>query len=289
MAKSLLGAGLQAKLSASLPVIQVPSFNNFYSSVRDGDTRCLNPGTAIEYSKILGKTVRDVVDRRQFAFVLGGDCSILIGVMSGLKQGGRYGLVFMDAHADFYQPEKSTTGELSDMELAIVSGRGPKDLININGLCPYVADENIIHIGQRDHEEGERYGSNDIHETAIRCFDLAAIRERGIEPVIAETIEHVRSMNVDGIWIHYDTDVLDDQLNPAVQYRLPGGLTYEEVETFMSALLATGVVAGISVSIFNPLMDTKGTIGKEIASSLGRAFSTSGVNQPKELEELSEL
>lgn len=288
MAKSLLGAGLKEKLSASLPVIQVPSFNNFYSSVRDSDTRCLNPGTVVEYSKILGMTVRDVVNRQQFAFVLGGDCSILIGVMSGLKQKGRYGLVAIDAHADFYQPERSRTGELADMDLAIVTGRGPRDLININGLCPYVTDEHVIHIGQRDKEEADRYGSQDIRQTAIKCFDLAIIREKGIDVIGAQVADHVRRMDVDGVWIHFDTDVLDDQLNPAVQYRLPGGLQYEEVETIFNSLLTTGIIAGVSVSIFNPLMDTKGTIAKEITASLSRIFTKRTIETAAEAGMLAE-
>jgi arginase len=60
---------------------------------------------------------------------------------------------FLDAHADFYQSEKSISGEVADMDLAIVTGQGPEILKNINNLHPYVKDENVIHIEQRDWEE----------------------------------------------------------------------------------------------------------------------------------------
>lgn len=58
------------------------------------------------------------------------------------------GLIFLDANADFYEPEKSITGEVADMDLAIVTGRGPELLTNINDQRPYLRDENVIHIGQ---------------------------------------------------------------------------------------------------------------------------------------------
>lgn len=269
MAKSLLGAGLRQKLSASLPVLQVPSFNNFYSGVRDRDTHCLNAGALVEYSKILGMTVCDVVARQQFAFVLGGDSSILVGILSGVRQHGKYGLAFIDGHSNFYQPEKSPTGELADMTLAIVSGHGPKNLVDMNGMCPYVADENIIHIGQREQAD------LGIKETAIKRYDLGYIREQGLGTVAERIALQTRNMDVDGIWIHLDTDVLDDRINPAVQYRLPGGMLYHELETIIGALLSTGLIAGISVTTFNPLMDTKGTIAAEMTNSLSRAFTTS--------------
>ncbi|CAN5501775.1 hypothetical protein BH23BAC1_BH23BAC1_25200 [soil metagenome] len=63
---------------------------------------------------------------------MGGDCSIHIGIMSALKEKGNYGLIFLDTHADFYAPEQSITGEVADMDLAIVTGRGPEILNNIN-------------------------------------------------------------------------------------------------------------------------------------------------------------
>jgi hypothetical protein len=57
---------------------------------------------------------------------------------------GRYGLFFINGHADFYQPEVSLTGEVADMDLAIVSGRGPDVLTNIEGLKPLVRDQDVV-------------------------------------------------------------------------------------------------------------------------------------------------
>ena len=79
-------------------------------------------------------------------------------------------------------------------------------------------------------------------------------------------------MEVDGLWIRFDTDVLSDKINPAVDYRLPGGLPFDHVEYLIKNLLLTGRMAGISVTIFNPELDEDGQISKSITESIARAF-----------------
>jgi len=204
--------------------------------------------------------------------VLGGDCSILLGIMPALKAKGTYGLLFIDAHADFYEPEKSTTGEVADMDLAMVTGRGPEVLINIDNLKPYVKDENVVHFGQRDEEETKKFGSRDIRNTKIKCITLADIEHRGIRTAIAEALQYIDQLETEGFWIHFDTDVLADEINPAVEYHLPGGLVFKQVEQLIKSFLLTGRIAGISVTIFNPRFDQDRHISKNIAESLGRSF-----------------
>ncbi len=272
LGESLLASGLAENLRSSHPVIHVPTLNTLYNNTRDRETNCLNAKPIRDFSLTLGEAISNTFNRRRFAFVLGGDCSILLGIMSGLKAKGTYGIIFLDAHADFYEPKKSITGEVADMDLAIITGRGPEILININNRQPYVKDENVIHIGQRDGEETKKYGSRDIRETTIKCFNLASIEMKGLNVTITEVLQHINRLAVEGFWIHFDTDVLSDEINPAVDYRLPGGLRFEQVEQLMRSLLSTGRIAGISVTIFNPRLDNDGSISKSITESLGRTF-----------------
>ncbi len=272
LADSLLACGLAEHLGVKHPVIHVPTLNHLYNQQRDPATHCLNAKAIRDFSLALGEAVANTLHHRRFALVLGGDCSLLLGILSGLKRKGIYGLIFLDAHADFYAPEQSTTGEVADMELAMVTGRGPALLTNINHQRPYVNEEQVIHVGQRDGEEARQYGSAAIQDTAIQCFDLAVIEKKGMDVVIQEVIETVQSSAVDGYWVHFDTDVLSDSLNPAVDYRLPGGLSFQQVESLIQYLLRTDRVAGMSVTIFNPSLDNDGSIARSIKESLGRAF-----------------
>ena len=101
----------------------------------------------------LADAVGDVMDRGEFPVVLGGDCSILLGNLLALKRRGRYGLLFIDGHADFYNPEANPNGEAASMDLAFATGRGPDVLTNIEGRRPLVNDEDVVAFGYRDAEE----------------------------------------------------------------------------------------------------------------------------------------
>jgi arginase len=272
LGKSLLDAGLAEKLQLKHPVVDVPTFNAQRSHKRDTETHCLNPGVMRDFSLILGKAVTTSVDNGRFPLVLGGDCSILIGIMPALKAKGIYGIIFIDAHADFYEPEKSVTGEVADMDLAIITGRGPEILTDIQHLRPYVLDEHVVHVGQRDWEETKKYGSQDIRDTIIKCFDLDDIGERGIDKITADVLRHIAQLELDGFWIHFDTDVLSDDINPAVDYRLPGGLQFRQTEYLIQQLLKTGRMTGMSVTIYNRELDGDGQIARNITESLGRTF-----------------
>lgn len=272
--QSLFSAGLLDKLKSAATLVEIPTLNDKYDSHRDPITKCLNPKAIHDFSISLMTEIEKQITKSTFPLVLGGDCSILIGIMAGLKTKGNYGLIFIDAHADFYQPEKSVSGEVADMDLAIVAGRGPDFLSNINNLKPYVNEKNVIHIGQRDAEETRKYASQDIAGTEIKSFDFAAIRSEGIEEILLSTIDHVNKLNIDGFWIHFDTDVISDEENPAVDYRLPGGITFIQMEYLLTRLFQTDKVIGISVAIFNPTLDKDGEVALKIVDCLAHAFAS---------------
>ncbi|MFC4873192.1 arginase family protein [Negadavirga shengliensis] len=270
---SLLASGLYETLKTQNTVIRLETLNTQYSEKREPRSNLLNALAIKNFSMSLDEVVVNSIDKNNFPFVLGGDCSILIGITSALKAKGNYGLIFLDAHADFYEPEKSITGEVADMDLAIVTGRGPGILTNIHNLQPYIKDENVVHVGQRDWEETRKYGSQDIRETPIKCFSLAEIKRKGINTTTEEILQHINKAEVEGFWIHFDTDVLSDEINPAVDYRLPDGLRFEQVEYLIRSLLKTERMIGISVTIFNPRLDKTGNVSKNITESLGKAFN----------------
>jgi arginase len=270
---TLLANGLAERIGALSTIKIVPTLNNQRSDQRDPVTKCLNPVIAHEFSITLGNDLIQTIKQNHFALTLGGDCSILLGIMQGLKGIGNYGLIFIDAHADFYEPEKSTTGELADMDLAIITGRGPEILTNINHRKPYVKDEHVIHIGQRDQEETKKFGSQEIRDTKIKCIPFSEIEKQGPFAPLREIISHIDKINVDGFWIHFDTDVLHDDINPAVDYRLPGGLSFQQTEIIIQQLLQTGKIMGMSVTIYNSSLDANGMIGKNITDSIVRMFS----------------
>jgi arginase len=66
--------------------------------------------------------------------------------------------------------------------------------------------------------------------------------------------------------------VLDDAIMPAVDYRLPDGLTWTEIEDVLSAALAHPRAVGMEITIFNPRLDTDGKVLSAFLDMLTSAF-----------------
>ena len=145
---ALLDAGLARRLDARRHArLAVPP----YDARRDPGSGILNAPRIRDFSVMLADLVAPVTARGSFPVVLGGDCSILLGNLLALRRGGkRHGLLFLDGHADFYQPEASPSGEAADMDLALATGRGPAILADLEGLRPLVRDADVAVLGPRD-------------------------------------------------------------------------------------------------------------------------------------------
>jgi arginase len=273
--EALKAAGLMKKLKAEYEgrVLSLP-----YNPQRDKSTLLLNPDTIRAFSLQLAEKVISVLHKKQFPIVLGGDCSILIGNLLALKQMGssnssRYGLFFIDGHTDFYQPEASLTGEVADMDLAIVSGRGPDILTDIEGLKPLVLDQDIVVFGYRDGDQAASYGSQDVYETNMHVFDLEKVHTLGITHAASLAIEKLMNDDLAGFWIHLDVDVLDDEIMPAVDYRLDGGLSFSDLNELLKIILGSKCAVGMDITILNPLLDVDGSITHRFVSSIVAGLS----------------
>jgi arginase len=265
--EALKTAGLLKGLNAEYVGYVQPSLS--YNPKRDQATLIMNADAIKTFSLQLAEIVSTEIAKKSFPIVLGGDCSILIGPLLGLRRVGRYGLFFIDGHADFYEPQASTTGEVADMDLAIVSGRGPDILTNIDDLKPLVRDEDAVVFGYRDAEQSLSYGSQDIRETNMHVFDLSQIRGLKIATATSVAVARLMKDELEGFWIHLDADVLDDRVMPAVDYRLPdGGLGFSELSKLLSVLIASGHAVGMTITIFNPHLDLDGSIAKNFVSSI---------------------
>ncbi|MFF4263600.1 arginase family protein [Streptomyces virginiae] len=73
-----------------------------------------------------------------------------------------------------------------------------------------------------------------------------------------------------GYRVHLDVDVLDDALMPAVDHRLPGGLTWPELESVLRIAPADERAVGLDVTIFNPRLDPDATLAARLVECLGR-------------------
>ena len=167
-----------------------------------------------------------------FPLVLGGDCSILLGSLLALRRRGRYGLFFVDGHADFATPATSPSQGAAGMDLSLATGRGPAAALQPRGPEPARARRGRRSRGiprRGDAATGDRRLSG-----RSAPFARASRRSR------AARSARLRRHGVEGFWIHVDADVLDPEIMPAVDTPEPGGLELSELTELLRELLAVG-------------------------------------------------
>lgn len=245
-----------------------------YSAARDSQTGIMNPGELSRYSRALADAVGPVLDAGEFPVVLGGDCSILLGAMLALRRRGRYGLLYVDGDADFYQPEVNPLdGAASASDLAFATGRGPDIVCDIEGRRPLVRDEDVIVFGCRDAADRARRGCQPLPPD-LRVIDRDQVRTLGAAAATREAVARLTGESgPGGFWIHVDADVLDDSLMQAVDDPRPGGLLWDELTVVLRTAITSGRATGLQLAIYNPDFDPDGSNGRGLAAAVRKALT----------------
>lgn len=272
LSQRLLELGLDTRIGARRAArLDTPP----YSGERDPDTLTLNAEAIASWSPGLADACEGVLDRGELPVVLGGDCSILLGSMLALRRRGRFGLLFIDGHADFYQAEVNPNGEAASMDLAFATGHGHPRLTNLENRGPLVQGEDVVVFGFRDADEQRQYGSQPLPGATL-ALDLQAVRTLGVAEAAARAMTRLCAPDLAGYFIHVDADCLDDAVMPAVDYRMPGGLSFDELSTVLSMALASGRAMGMEVTIYNPRLDHDGAAGRGLVDCLVKALGREG-------------
>ena len=170
--------------------------------------------------------------------VQAGDCVAALGVAAGLQRREvDFTLVWLDAHGDFNTWETTPSGFLGGMPLAMLAGLGEQTIVEALGIRP-LAPARIFLVGARDLDPGEREN-----------LDLAGVPRAAVEDVPA-------AIPPGGpLYVHLDIDVVTTDEMPAVNYPAPGGPDAAAVRRALDHLLATGRVAALSVTSWDPALE----------------------------------
>ena len=210
----------------------------------------------------IASRVRELIATRECPLVLGGDCTLLLGVFQALPRGS--GLWFVDGHADFFDGESSPTGEAADMELAILTGHGPGGLLD--GAGPLLQPADVVLLGHRPAElHADVARENARLDPAIRALTAPELRARGAARVGADAAAWLLECPA---WLHIDLDVLDEAVLPAVSYPQSLGLAWDELVALVRPLVAAPNLLGVSVADFNPDKDPDGTHAARVVDAL---------------------
>jgi arginase len=268
MAQAIRSRGLLRGLGAlDAGEVGAPAYHDFL----DPRIGVRNAEGVAAFAQALAVRIHQLLEQNQFPLVLGGDCSILLGSTLALRQLGRYGLLFVDGHADLLTPSDSITGGAAGMDLALVTGTGPELLTNIEGKKPYVRPEDTVLFGYRSPAANE--DSNARPSKPMESFSLDTIRSAGIASATKEAINCLESSLTLGFWLHLDVDVLSPEWMFAVDSPDPGGLVPEELGILLKAASQSKNCIGMQVTIYDPTLDPDGRCADLITDLLVSALA----------------
>ncbi|MHA6259235.1 arginase [Sporosarcina sp. CAU 1771] len=238
--------------------------------IENKDTSLRNLVEVIQANTKLAEKVEFVVDNGNFPLVLGGDHSIAIGTLAGLaKSYSNLGVIWYDAHADMNTAETSPSGNIHGMPLAVSIGLGHESLVNLHRTGPKVKPENIVIIGARSVDPGERLL---IKEKGIKVFTMHEIDRYGMSAVMEDAIAYLRSREVDGVHLSLDLDGLDPLYTPGVGTPVPGGISYRESHLAMELLEDSGMLTSAEFVEVNPILDEKNKTADVAVGLMGSLF-----------------
>ena len=197
----------------------------------------LPEGSPQERMAVLYRHLADRVAIEPTPLVYAGDCLSAIGVLAGLQRVAvDPTLIWFDAHGDFHTWETSQSGFLGGMPLAMIVGRGEQTVVEGAGLVP-LPERRVVLVGARDLDPGEDVA---VHTSAMTVLSVAEVLDWDLP--------------AGALHLHVDLDVVDPQEMPAHNYPAPGGPSLSAVGAALDRLAATGRVAAVSFSTWNPAL-----------------------------------
>jgi arginase len=232
--------------------------------------RAQNLATVAAVARDVAERVSSIEADGAFPVILGGDCTITIGVVAGLtREVDDLGLMYFDGDIDLHTPESTSTGIFDGMGMAHILGRGAEELSGIGRRTPLLDERRVALFGYQDAlPDDEEHAS--VSSTGMILFPRSQLGERpeeGAEEALAEL-----QRNADRYIVHFDVDVVHHSDLPVADVPHFGGVSLDESERCLAVFLAGPMAAAFVLTEFNALQDPQGDIARDIVERVTRCL-----------------
>jgi arginase len=222
-----------------------------------------------ETCRHIAELVAEAARDGSIPIVLGGDHSVALGTLGGLREvHGLGGVIWIDAHGDLNSPETSPSGNVHGMVLAAALGLAGDRFRGDGWSLPAVAPDRVALVGVRSLDEGERELLKELDALVYTMSDVDRI---GVETAVREALDHVAGPGF--VHVSLDMDVVDPDVAPGVGTPVRGGLSYREAHLVLELIAESGSATALDVVEVNPILDRENETGELavelVASGLG--------------------
>lgn len=205
--------------------------------------------------------------------MIGGDCTITLGVLAGaVRHVTDLGLMYFDAHTDLNTPATSRSGILDSMGLAHTVGLGADELCHIGSRYPLVPQEKVVAFGF--HADKIYPAEHDLlKQGAILQYPVTALAGRHKEAAAeaVATLEQRAELFI----VHFDVDVVcfvDFPVADVPQYH-GSALTLQEAIACLAIFVSSPKFCGLVITEFNPDRDPGGRLVDQFVGEVVKSLA----------------
>ena len=205
------------------------------------------------------------VDRDLVPFVLGGDCTITLGVVAGLlRRQPDLGLMYFDGDADMTTPETTHSGIFDSMGAAHLIGEGDPEVAHLGPRFPMLAPDRLTLFGFHPYEI-EPNEQRLLEKVAITQYPVTSMGDRPVV-VAAEALARLEE-RARAIAVHFDVDVIDSAEMPLSNWPHYDALSFGDAMRCLRVFTATPKLAALVVTEINPDHDPDGLLVRQFVDA----------------------
>jgi len=247
---ALREAGIEVEDLGDLPVTRFqPDPANRKRQSRSG---------VIKVARQVADQVATAVERELVPLVLGGDCTISLGVVAGLVRGQPdLGVMYFDGDADMTTPETTHSGIFDSMGVSHLIGEGDPEVAHLGPRFPLVPPDRITLFGFHPYEV-EPNEQRLLDKSAIALYPVTSMGDRPVEraaEALARLEERARA-----IVVHFDVDVMDSAEIPLSNWPHYDALSFGDAMRCLRVFVGTEKLAALVVTELNPDHDPDGLL-----------------------------
>lgn len=234
--------------------------------------RAQNIDTVAEVAVAVRDAVSDIVTDGDIPVVLGGDCTITLGVVAGVR--GDHpdaGLAYFDGDVDMSTPQTTQSGILDAMGIAHLLNIDGADL-RLAGLgdeLPLLDGGRLALIGFEVSDLSEDH-EGILKQRGVGLFPASALRDD-----LPGTLSHIdRFLGESPRVVHFDVDAIDSVESPLAEFpHFNSGVSLAIAGQILVRLCDTPRLAAVVVTEANPLHDPDETYIPQLRDTIADAIN----------------
>ncbi len=230
----------------------------------------------IKVARQVADRVASAVERGLVPLVLGGDCTIVLGVVSGLvRRQPDLGLIYFDGDADMTTPETTRSGIFDSMGISHLIGEGDPDVAHLGPRFPLLPADRVTLFGFHPYEiEPDEQGL--LERSAMAKYPVTSMGDRPVA-VAAEALAHLEE-RARAIAVHFDVDVMDSAEIPLADWPHYDALSFGDAMRCLRVFVGSPKLAALVVTEINPDHDPDGLLVAQFVDAFADALRPVAAN-----------